>query len=1437
MKKLLTLAAAGLLCLGAATEVAAYDTYVVQPPVTQLTSGGTYYIYDAHSDDGSATEVTLSGDCRYAFRYDSGAADAEIADVHGTHIKPANVTSELENKHVWTAYQLDNGTWQFQNVVTNRYMANNQPKTTGVEANYGKFDLESTSTPGVFKVKVNGTENTRWDGNENATCTMVYWGGDGHPIGFYAAVADGDGYKLAVADGWNVTYTYPVLDGTDVAFQQTVAVADGEDANAHVPACNYFAATGVTATGENAVVKEGQTSFAVTGQWTYPMEIGKVYRVRLNPFNNDTKSIKLDGENVLTRHSDTNVNGSSFLWYFDVAEHSNGDLKVLMRTIAADGTKGLQFGTGDNSRATLSDTPTALLVQPTNCTNTNITASDFCLKVDGADNWINERNPYFSTWINSASLSGEGSVLRLSALADDDIDAIAALSGCEAEVVAAAKANASQQNIRALFEGVNEYYVQAVKYIDNADAFAALGVAPADAVNAWNAVKEELAITSENADADMLAALLAAYETLVNSSANTAGGAHIKLCPNKAQTDLLGGRLTDGAYVFEYYGPNENPNNTTWTVEAAEGGFNLFNEYSGKYIKFPTHNEQGGTPANSRVLPVVSKDEASLFVFDLFDGLTGRVGIKYVGADADATYCYIHQTGNGCFVVRWNKIAENSSWYLQASDAETAESQANIGADDDVANARDYAALPDNVGPALGQYTIGNRDEYDATLAALNALGNDATNADKHAAAAALRAARAGLELTLNVPLAGHFYRLHGVEGNAGKYLSSTLSDGKLTITDANNADGTNTDNTLATVFYFDGTHLIDMATGMALANGNAHSLVLTADSNAGTVTFVAAPQSGAFNVKSGARYLYNAKTTLDSGDTNENGKVGYAWGVTEVQYLPIPASGEAYSTICLPVDVNRDYRNSMVVLTPEVRNGKVVLTPMNDYVLPANTPFVLCNNGETQDGRLIYLHIVGYPENSVASVTAAKAEGVNYLSLNGDKFSPLEGDVVPGFQYVPQVKVAQDYAFGYNLVTPGKVYTIKNTDIANTRGYLMHQEGEDRLWTSGKAGLSNDAADEAAPANADYHWTPIADEEGNLYLYNLGAKRFAGAYGKLNSAIAEFYWHFSEIPTAFSVDFLDQTPTFNLAEAQLNVLAGDNTIKAETRPAGMTVVNTNPVAPVACSNNGQDRDGCTYFFTEVTGAELPADLPTAASIEAVKATMHANHAAAVENIGNWNEEDAAVNVGYFTAEGFSAFSNAIGAAGDDATAEAKHYACVRARIASEGMVNTFVDGNVYNVRNAAGEYYYAVATEQADGTYETSVATAAALDRENVDFNWLAAVGEDGTVTLSHSFSVYLPVEAAPASRAATKVKTIITHNLVEAAAPVHDGFGNSTLGQDLVVTAVNREDKPETTAIEEISLDERAGADVIYDLQGRRVSRAAKGVYIINGKKTLVK
>ena len=44
-------------------------------------------------------------------------------------------------------------------------------------------------------------------------------------------------------------------------------------------------------------------------------------------------------------------------------------------------------------------------------------------------------------------------------------------------------------------------------------------------------------------------------------------------------------------------------------------------------------------------------------------------------------------------------------------------------------------------------------------------------------------------------------------------------------------------------------------------------------------------------------------------------------------------------------------------------------------------------------------------------------------------------------------------------------------------------------------------------------------------------------------------------------------------------------------------------------------------------------------------------------------------------------------------------------------------------------------------------------------------------------------------------------------------------------------------TTSIKEVALPEEAAGYIIYDLQGRRVSNPSSGVYIVNGRKLVIK
>ena len=55
-----------------------------------------------------------------------------------------------------------------------------------------------------------------------------------------------------------------------------------------------------------------------------------------------------------------------------------------------------------------------------------------------------------------------------------------------------------------------------------------------------------------------------------------------------------------------------------------------------------------------------------------------------------------------------------------------------------------------------------------------------------------------------------------------------------------------------------------------------------------------------------------------------------------------------------------------------------------------------------------------------------------------------------------------------------------------------------------------------------------------------------------------------------------------------------------------------------------------------------------------------------------------------------------------------------------------------------------------------------------------------------------------------------------------------------DKAKAAAGKEDKPIVTGIDAIFAE---GNNDIYDLSGRKVSKAQKGIYIVNGKKIAVK
>ena len=64
-----------------------------------------------------------------------------------------------------------------------------------------------------------------------------------------------------------------------------------------------------------------------------------------------------------------------------------------------------------------------------------------------------------------------------------------------------------------------------------------------------------------------------------------------------------------------------------------------------------------------------------------------------------------------------------------------------------------------------------------------------------------------------------------------------------------------------------------------------------------------------------------------------------------------------------------------------------------------------------------------------------------------------------------------------------------------------------------------------------------------------------------------------------------------------------------------------------------------------------------------------------------------------------------------------------------------------------------------------------------------------------------------------------------------------NEFVAQSIRMRLVGEENEDGTTLIYDLEANEEQAVDHIYDLQGRRVQKMEKGLYIVNGKKVFVK
>lgn len=382
---------------------------------------------------------------------------------------------------------------------------------------------------------------------------------------------------------------------------------------------------------------------------------------------------------------------------------------------------------------------------------------------------------------------------------------------------------------------------------------------------------------------------------------------------------------------------------------------------------------------------------------------------------------------------------------------------------------------------------------------------------------------------------------------------------------------------------------------------------------------------------------------------------------------------------------------------------------------------------------------------------------------------------------------------------TEGVLYRIASTDLS-ARGYLcVTDEGVLTNTTNQDATNLPDINDTNDAANFLFGLVTV---DGKNYMYSAKTGTVLNGFAPKNdianhAQYHDFTWQLTDEESAAAPTALSFV-VFQSSVAHSMVLNGG--VRGNSN-GGISLVNAGGrplVAPGLA--NAVDGNGLQFTFGGFsTNYGINLDNIKTQISEAIAAANAAANALPGEDV-------QAKVVNALTDEAITAVKAA-------ATPDHKEY------LMANGTRNEVAAGTVYTLQNATtGKYFAIVNGVQGEADAITDTHT-----------NWLCEAGAtDGTFKFAHT------VNTAEAARAASTVYLTIgdaTEHTITAG-----DYGQVKIGETPYVMATGSGDA-ETTGIREISATEN-GKTVVYDLQGRRVAKTAKGgLYIVNGVKTLVK
>lgn len=477
--------------------------------------------------------------------------------------------------------------------------------------------------------------------------------------------------------------------------------------------------------------------------------------------------------------------------------------------------------------------------------------------------------------------------------------------------------------------------------------------------------------------------------------------------------------------------------NASWAfIGEPYAGFKVINKTkgTGSYLTY-TSIVTGGNSGNNNIQFVAAGD----FTNQYWNIDTNTSGI--VLRMKENTNIYFHHDNGSNFL----RTCSLSEWAYVHTDAG---STIVAASDEDVLIALYDALSARTYGDGVGEYTATSysASEVQSTIAGVaTVIASEQTSAYEAAYNALANLASIS---TLNLPDAG-FYRIQGK--TSSKYLAAGLAtNSKFNMTTATDA---------TTIFYFDGSKLVNFGSGMA--NGmNSSSWAWVTGDNASTVAFHDGKTNGGYGIQSATAYFYDNGDNTNSTDRGTSvdmstGNTRYrSWNLTEITTLPVTISAVGYATLYAPVALT--IPTGVTAYTGEISGEYLVLSEVSTTI-PANTPVVLEGTAGTYNFDITTGGSVSATNNLSGNVAAIAWANGNYtLQYDGSDVASIgfyanapTDNIIPGFKaYLASASGVKGYSLELETAVkaieaatnPGKaVYDLNGRRVENpTKGLYI---------------------------------------------------------------------------------------------------------------------------------------------------------------------------------------------------------------------------------------------------------------------------------------------------------------------------------------------------------------------------------------------------------------